>query len=96
MRIGRPRKYTHIIDALEEDEIYSPGAIVRFAEEKGLLDDYFEEESNKKLVRQRIRISCIRLSEMHQFPAGGDALVTIKGQAPTPGWYGWRWKQSLL
>jgi len=41
---------------------------------------------------QRIRISLGRLSNNHGFPDEGDGLVTLFGQSPTAGWYGWRWK----
>ncbi len=92
--VGRPRKYACIIDALDDDDLYSPAAIARIAKEKGLLDTFLEEEPNEALVFQRVRISLIRFSNLHDFPDEGDGQIIIKGQAPVPGWFGWRWKTA--
>ena len=86
-------KYKSLIEALEEDDLYTPATIAAFAEETA----YFEESDPqmKRLAKQRIRIALGRFSNNHQFPDEGDGMVTIKGQAPTPGWFGWRWKAAL-
>ncbi len=92
--IGRPMKYRKILQRLENDDLYTPAAIARFAVEAGLVKESRNEP--KKLVLQRIRIAMGRFSNNHDFPDEGDGMVTLRGQAPTPGWFGWRWKAPLL
>ncbi len=92
--IGRPMKYRKILLRLENDDLYTPAAIARFAVEVGLVKESRKEP--KKLVLQRIRIAMGRFSNNHDFPDEGDGMVIIRGQAPTPGWFGWRWKAPLL
>ena len=95
LALGRPRKYTKIIAALEEDGLYTPSGIARFAEENGFLtDDDLSSPEKKRLAMQRIRICFGRVSDNHKFPDEGDGMVTIRGQAPVPGWFGWRWQTS--
>ena len=93
--MARRHKYLFILDALEEDEVYSPALIARFAEAKGLLADLLAEEPDKALVMQRIRIALAHLPRNHHFPDFGDKMVSLEGRAPTPGWYGWRWKEIV-
>lgn len=71
--------------------MYSPASIARFALEKGVLDT----ETLKQSYR-RIRITLGRMTQnkRHLFPLGGDGTVFQKGQPPTPGWFGRRWKQA--
>ena len=90
--IGRPPKYEEIIGRLVDEELYSPGSIARFAEEQGLLVDFLDLEPNRKKVMLRIRIAMGRASNNNGFPDEGDGRVKVPGQAPVPGWYGWRWK----
>jgi len=88
--IGRPLKYQHILERLENDEIYSPAAISRFALERGLIDGSTSEE--RTAARHRVRIAMARLSNYHGFPDEGDALISLPRHRPMPAWYGWRWK----
>ena len=78
---------------LEEDDLYTPATIASFAEEQGLITA--DNLTQRRLEKQRMRISLGRFSNNHDFPDEGDGMVTIKGQAPTPGWFGWRWKAAL-
>ncbi|MDJ0836234.1 MAG: hypothetical protein QNK37_06925 [Acidobacteriota bacterium] len=82
-------KYAHIIQALDEYELYSPATIARFAEANGLLP-IVEHAS------QRVKVAMGRLRSYHSFPKGGDGLIHLPGQCPKPGWYGWRWKLLIL
>lgn len=91
--IGRPMKYKGIIERLEEDDLYTPATIAAFAEKIGFVKD--QDQAQKRLAKQRIRIALGRFSNNHGFPDEGDGMVTIKGQSPTPGWFGWRWKAAL-
>ena len=91
--IGRPMKYRKLIERLEEDELYTPATIAMFADELGFIRD--GDEKSKRLDHQRIRIALGRFSNNHGFPDEGDGMVTIKGQSPTPGWFGWRWKAAV-
>lgn len=82
-------KYKKIIDQLDEDSIYTPGSIAIFAAKKELYASKNSEDL--KAERHRLRISLGRFSNNHKFPDHGDGTVTLPGQAPTPGWFGWRW-----
>ncbi len=86
-------KYKGIIERLEEDDLYTPATIAAFAEKIGFVKD--QDQAQKRLAKQRIRIALGRFSNNHGFPDEGDGMVTIKGQSPTPGWFGWRWKAAL-
>lgn len=90
---GRPRKYEAILRSLEDGELYSPAKVARYAEEKGLIRG--EDAKSLALERQRVRIAMGRWANLKEFPDDGDGLVCLKGQAPIPGWFGWRWKASL-
>ena len=93
-RPGRPTKYDHIIRTLDDGTIFSPAGIARYADDQGLLTAATLEE--KRLERQRIRITLARLATNHGFPDEGDGIVRLQGQAPTPGWFGSRWKKCLI
>ena len=92
--IGRPLKYGSVLEALEDEMLYSPADIADLALERGFKDG--DPRVNPKLLRQRIRITMGRLGHNHQFPREGDGNVTRRGQAPTPGWLGSRWKGAML
>lgn len=87
--IGRPMKYGAVILSLDDHDLYTPATIVRHALDREMI-------KNDKLPIQRLRITLSRYSQNHGFPKAGDGLVTIKGQAPTPGWWGHRWKDGLI
>ena len=86
-KIGRPQKYADLLNKLEDDGLYTPATIARLG-----LSDFLGDETDEKLVMQRIRIAMVRYSNLHEFPDEGDGFVKISGQAPVPGWFGWRWK----
>jgi len=91
--IGRPMKYGRIIVKLDPNSLYTPATIAAFAEQIGLLDH--SDPNQRRLAKQRIRIALGRFSNNHNFPDEGDGMVTIRGQAPTPGWFGWRWQAAI-
>ena len=91
--IGRPMKYKLLIESLDDDDLYTPGAIASYAEENGFIPPGGPDQ--KRLYKQRIRIALGRFSNNHNFPDEGDGMVTVRGQAPTPGWFGWRWKAAI-
>ena len=91
--IGRPMKYKSLIQSLNDHQLYTPSTIAGFAEETEFIDE--TEPSARRLARQRIRIALGRLSKNHHFPSEGDGMVKVKGQSPTPGWFGSRWKAVL-
>ncbi len=94
--IGRPPKYTQIIKALEDDTLYTPGSIARFAHTKGFLTAFATETEPVALIRRRIRIALRQLSANHKFPVEGDGLLQQTGQPPRVAWLGWRWKDGYL
>ncbi len=87
--IGRPLKYRSLLLALETHELYTPAKVADFAIEHGFIPEEFE-------ARQRVRIAMGRYTNNHGFPDEGDGLVSSPGQAPTPGWFGWRYRQTVL
>ncbi|MBO1320347.1 hypothetical protein [Acanthopleuribacter pedis] len=87
-------KYSILIEQLDEDEIYTPATIADFAEVSGFIDAP-KDTNEYRLARQRVRIAMGRFSNNHRFPDEGDGFVTLKGQPPIPGWFGWRWKAAI-
>lgn len=75
-------KHRAVIRDLEDDELYSPSQI---AKRPGVAGP----------DRTRLLRGLRRMSRLKKFPADGDGLVYIHGQAPITGWYGKRWKASL-
>ena len=86
-------KYKPILMELDDDELYSAAAIANFAALADLIEGENEEE--KKLNRQRVRVAMGRFCNNHFFPDEGDGQVMQKGQRPCPGWFGWRWKEAV-
>jgi len=93
-RIGRPAKYAHVVAALDDRALYSPGKIARMASAEGYLEG--DDDESRKRAMRRLRITMVRFVNNHFFPDEGDGMVFLPGQAPTPGWYGWRFKQEYL
>jgi len=91
--VGRPMKYDKILAALAPGDLYSAAKVALFAEERGFLDA--EDPEARQLSKQRIRLAMGRFRTNHEFPKEGDGLVYNQGQAPTPGWFGWRWQAAV-
>jgi hypothetical protein len=91
---GRPHKYARFLRCLEDDQIYTPAAIVRYGKSCGLFPEGISSDQERHLGL-KIRHTLARLSKNHSFPAEGDGWVAIPGQAPMRGWQGWRWKAAL-
>ena len=87
---GRPLKYAHVIEMLEDDNIYAPGTIAQFAKVSGLLPEL------TTVSLARLRIAMCRLKAYHNFPEKGDGLIRMPGQQPFPAWFGWRWKLLIM
>ena len=90
--LGRPMKYNKLIVQLEDDVLYTPASIAVFAVDCGFIGADAPEVLRRK--KQRVRISLGRFSNNHAFPDEGDGMLRLAGQAPTPAWFGWRWKQA--
>lgn len=93
--IGRPYKYDAIIRKLEKEVLYTPACIARFAEAEGMLPGNPTTQEEIRLAKRRIRIALGRLATHRGFQEESDGFVTLEGQAPTPGWFGWRWIECL-
>ena len=93
-RKGRPAKYLKILNALHPHKLYTPASLARFADEQGLIESYIAEGIDKKKALLRIRVAMRKMSSAY-FPDEGDGIVFIKGQRPTPGWFGWRWQEPF-
>ncbi len=91
---GRPMKYRHYIEILEDERIYTPATIVDHGIAHGLFPIDLKESAGQSL-RLKIRHALSRLSLNRGFPRIGDGLVFVDGQAPSRGWYGFRWKSTL-
>lgn len=90
---GRPRKYAHFITILDNQKIYSPSSIVAYGEKLGFFKGIHGQA--KEVAKRRVRIAIGVMKRTQQFPIRGDGLVIKRGLAPTPGWYGARWKAAL-
>jgi hypothetical protein len=91
--IGRPMKYKVLIELLDDDQLYSPGAIASFAVNSGYIEESSPEQV--KVEKRRIRIALVQFVRNHGFPTTGDGLIKVKGQALTVGYYGKRWKEAV-
>lgn len=91
-KIGRPLKYGGLFEKLEPYTIYAAGSISDFAAFIGYIH---HNDPNRVALLRRIRSSCGYIIKKYDFPAEGDGQVVIKGQRPTPGWYGWRWQEAI-
>jgi len=87
--IGRPRKYMPIINQLDPHTLYTPAMIAQIAIDQSQPLT----EAQRKQTYTRVRITLGRYSNTHDFPDEGDGMVTLKGQAPCPAWFGWRWQK---
>ena len=93
-RVGRPMKYRHFLTILKDDQVYTPGSIVRFGESLGLMNPDLQGDE-LKWEKVKIRHTLARFSTNHMFPKDGDGWVSIKGQPAIRGWFGRRWKEAL-
>ena len=93
--LGRPMKYGPLLLSLDHESLYTPAKICAFAEQNGLLRSDPNDPPARTLEKRRVRIAMVRLSNNHHFPDEGDGMVLLPGQAPIPGWYGWRWQTTL-
>lgn len=73
-------KYRAMIQSLADDALFSPASIAQRSEVTA--ED-----------RLRLYLMLKRITSLHGFMEKGDGLLFIKGHAPTPGWYGRRWKK---
>lgn len=86
-------KYAHIVEALPENELFTPAKIAHFAQSYGFLEDETAESLPRARIRVRVYFS--RFANDNEFPKEGDGLVFLPGQPGTPGWYGSRWKNAV-
>lgn len=91
---GRPLKYLALIRCLADDVLYSPAKIVRTALQLGLIEE--TEAHHRAYLVTCARHALSRYAKNHNFPKHGDGLVSLEGQNITAGWYGIRWKRSML
>jgi len=89
---GRKGKYSYIIERLNDNTLYSPSKIAWFAWESRLLPN--AEIGALSRLRLRTTLGRMTVNKRRLFPIGGDGHILIRGQQPTPGWYGWRWKEA--
>ena len=92
---GKPTKYKDLLLSLEDDDIYTPSTIATLAKHCGMFKPEKEDPRARRLEHHRIRITMGRFSNNNNFPNDGDGQVTVKGQPPIPGWFGWRWKAAI-
>lgn len=83
LKMGRPLKYRHLLERLEDETLYSAGTIAA-------LSGSASSEERHNIVK-----SLSRLSRSHGFPNRGDGLIEIAGQAPVRAYRGKRWKTLI-
>lgn len=93
-KIGRPLKYSIILNQLDPNRLYTAASVATFARNHLLLQG--ETEARVQRSYQRVRIALGSFSRKRNFPPEGDGLVTTPGRQSFPGWYGWRWQQAIL
>ena len=81
--MGRPLKYRHLLESLDDETLYSAGTIAA-------LNGSASPEERHNIVK-----SLSRLSRSHGFPNRGDGLIEITGQAPVRAYTGQRWKTLI-
>ena len=86
-------KYLDFISILDDNKVYTPASIVANGFSEGLVPNGLSDDEVAKR-RVMIRHTLARFSSNHQFCPEGDGLVTITGQAPMRGWFGFRWKEA--
>ena len=84
---GRPEKYGAVLEALEDNQLYTASMIARLAQEAGMIE-------GDRVAYTRLRVALNRRAELHGYPDIGDEMIGVKGQSQTPAWYGWRWKEK--
>lgn len=82
------RKYDDLLKQLDDDQVYSAGLILRFAQQINYA------HNRQDLLRIRIGLNS-RAMKMG-FASLGDGWVRLEGQGLTPGWFGWRWKTLIM
>lgn len=93
---GRPRKYDHIISALEPNQLYSAGSIIVFAKEAQLLEPFITEDCSETMAATRLRVALNFFRRTRNFPPKGDGDLMLPGQASVYAWYGWRWQKEYI
>ena len=88
-------KYIWLLRAIDDETLYCPALIARFAEEKGFLKSCQTDLAFRRLEKRRIRTALARFSTNHGFPRPGDGLINLYGNSVINGWFGWRWKAAL-
>ena len=98
-RVGRPfhPHYLKVISKLDYYTLYSAASIADFGKDHRFFSPQFETATPERLAleRRRLRICLGRHSNNRRFPDEGDGWVTLRGQAPTPAWFGWRWQAAF-
>lgn len=86
-RTGRPLKYKNLIEQLADEKVYSAAMIAHLAEAVS--------DENPQLKQTRIRKTLNMFTRNNGFPQEGDGPVSLRGQEPGRGWFGWRWKAAV-
>jgi len=84
--MGRPPKYKKIVAHLHRDILYTAFGIAQLAKKHKLVKHLADVP--------KVKIAMAVCKSRNNFPIEGDGKVYIKGQPPTLGWFGWRWKQA--
>ena len=93
IRAGRPMKYDIYLIILDDEAVYSPGAIAHQARDAGLMKDLTGQDLKDAIRRARHSLNRFRVN--HYFPEEGDGKVKIGNQSPAIGWTGKRWKDAV-
>lgn len=91
--MGRPLKYRHLLEQLEDEELYIPARIADLVS----LQEQGPEKSEKDWAEQRtkIRHTMARYAKSRNFPPEGDGKIKWRGHQ-IAAWLGKRWKAGLL
>lgn len=90
-RRGRPLKYGHILETLNDHQLYTASSIVNQAVTEGILP----QPKGSKPISRKLRHTLVRMAKNHGFPKLGDGWLEVEGQTPMPAYLGLRWKAIL-
>jgi len=100
---GRPWKYAHLIEPLQDGELYHASKIIRFCESLGLFDTDIDhpgrvldrDDKKRAMVNARSSLSAMaskRLPKKEDGRLNAEPPYTAIYRA----WYGKTWKKALL
>ena len=87
-----------LIERLDPEKLYSPATLAYLAEMENLFPINEQDPAESRDLRALIRVRTHFSRMIHKHPKlfpGEDGPIEIPGQAPLPGYKGWRFQQVM-